>query len=174
MFNPVWECGVFLNIPVQFLRRLILKISILYIHLQTPFRMESDPKEMNLFHKKSGLPFMHWLMLSQISSPLHIQSRIILCDHSQMINWLFSTQHFLSSSCANYSQFMMTHKKGTEICTVVLNPTIYGFTSVMMIKNGKTTQIILSDLTGIHFGIQNLILLHKERSRVCIRIIIMI
>lgn len=41
-------------------------------------------------------------------------------------------------------------------------------------KNGKTTPVILPDLTGTHFGIQNLILLHKEKNRVCVRIVIVI
>lgn len=53
-----------------------------------------------------------------------------------------------------------------------VSPNISGYTSVTKIQNGKTahTNIILPGLTGAHFGIQNLTLLHKEKSRVCISI----
>lgn len=54
-----------------------------------------------------------------------------------------------------------------------ISPDISGYTSVTKIQNGKIAHasIILPDLTGAHFGIQNLALLHKEKSRVCIKLI---
>lgn len=133
-----------------------------------------DPKR-NESSTKTRFPcYCTCLKLSLSSFPLHIQCRIISCDSKLNDESLILCMVLFVLFLWNYSLIVVTHEKGPRYTQYSVKPTISGFTSVTKIKNGKTTQIILPDLTGTHLGIQNLTLLHKGKSGVYIRIIIII